>query len=168
MIFYKSKYGHSKRYADELSRRTGIPCVELKKENIRPAHNPVFIMGAYAGGLNGSETAIEILKTSSGQPIFCICGLSDPNDPQTMEASRKYLINCGLGDGKDPVFFLRGGIDYSELTKIHSVMMWMLYQKVKNDKTFIDNGFLDTYGKQVDFFDPKWLNPVIERMKQSV
>lgn len=167
MIFYKSKYGYSRRYAECLSEMTGIPAVELKKETIHKDPRPVLILGAYAGGLNGVRLAREVLFQASSRPVVCICGLSDPKDPATVEAGRQSLIQSGLGDKNTPLFFLRGGIDYSKLSRLHAVMMWMLYMKMKGEKKFEESGFLETYGKKVDFFDPEWLKPVIEILNED-
>ena len=66
-------------------------------------------------------------------------------------------------------FHFRGGIDYSQLNFIHTMMMNMLkkmllkngYEKLRQE----DKEFLDTFGKQVDFTDKSTITPLIDYVK---
>ena len=66
-------------------------------------------------------------------------------------------------------FHFRGGIDYSQLSFLHTMMMNMLkkmllkngYDKLRQE----DKEFLDTFGKQVDFTDKSTITPLIDYVK---
>ena len=49
IIIYGSKYGTTKRYAEELSRRTGIPCRNCKEVKSLSSCKVVIHLGSMLG-----------------------------------------------------------------------------------------------------------------------
>ena len=68
------------------------------------------------------------------------------------------------------IYFLRGGIDYSNLNLKHRTMMALMYKKVKglkdDEKTPEVEAMIETYGKKVDFIDFTTLTPIINEIQK--
>ena len=62
-------------------------------------------------------------------------------------------------------FHLRGGIDYTRLSLMHRIMMWMMYQhekRIPRDQWTTDTRmFNETYGGAVDMVDFRTLTPIM-------
>ena len=171
LIVYGSKYGTTRRYAEELSRLTGlsaIPCREFR--GLAEGHILVYL-GAYAGGVLGLKQAMKGLSLGDGQRlIVATVGLADPNNPQNQAhilASLKRQMSPVLFS--QAIFFhLRGGIDYAVLSPRHRAMMaamcFSLRRKPARQRSAEDQALLETYGKQVDFTDFSALVPIADEI----
>ena len=168
LIVYGSKYGTTRRYAEELSRLTGlsaIPCREFR--GLAEGHILVYLGALYAGGVLGLKQAMKGLSLGDGQRlIVATVGLADPNNPQ----NRAHIL-ASLKRQMSPVLFsqaiffhLRGGIDYAVLSPRHRAMMaamcFSLRRKPARQRSSEDQALLETYGKQIDFTDLSALAPI--------
>jgi hypothetical protein len=142
-IIYASKTGTCRKYAEELSERTGLPCYSLKEA---PSEGPVVFIGWLRGRfLVGSN------KIDSGRiQAVCIVGLS----PE-MNAT-----NIAFDNGiKAPAYYLRGEINRSKLNLFDKTIMAVfcalmklkglsdsnreLFDATMNGGTFYDSTYLD-------------------------
>ena len=168
LIVYGSKYGTTRRYAEELSRLTGlsaIPCREFR--GLAEGHILVYLGALYTGGVLGLRQAMKGLSLGDGQRlIVATVGLADPNNPQ----NRAHIL-ASLKRQMSPVLFsqaiffhLRGGIDYAVLSPRHRAMMaamcFSLRRKPARQRSSEDQALLETYGKQIDFTDLSALAPI--------
>ena len=63
IILYGSKYGTTKRYAEELARRTGIPCRNCKEVNsLSSCKEVIHLGGIYAGQILGLAHTVKLLR----------------------------------------------------------------------------------------------------------
>ncbi len=161
IIVYGSQYGTARRYADELSRRTGMQAVSYEGVDGLSSYGlVVFVGGLYAGGVMGlSETMKRFPLRPDQAMILGTVGLADPSDPSNIDSIRQSIrkqVPEALY-GRIRIFHLRGGIDYRKLTFRHRTMMTLLYGKVRNlppeRRNAETEAFVDTYGKDVDFVD---------------
>lgn len=170
IIIYGSQYGTSQKYAEELSRRTGIDAISHKNiTDINQYDTIVYIGGVYAGSVLGMKKTFGKLSQCQGKKILiATVGLSDPTD-----AGNTENIKNGIKAQLSPVlyenaqiFHLRGGIDYSRLSFIHKMIMGMLYKnalKMPEDQRTADiNVMVETYNKKADFMDFERLTPLID------
>ena len=166
LILYGSQYGTTKRYADELSRLTGLPAVSYEKAvDLAGCEQIVYLGGLYAGGVKGLKQAVK--KFPAGVRLILVTvGLADVQDEQNIENIRRsvrrqlpaeVLQNAAL-------FHLRGGIDYSRLNLTHKAMMTLLYNHARKlppeQQNAETKAMIDTFGRQVDFVDFTALAPV--------
>ena len=159
LIIYGSCYGYSKRYAEELSKRTGIACQSFEEvKSLEGLKRVIYIGGLYAGNVKGLKKTLKHIKL--GTELFvATVGLSDVEDENNTESIRRSLNRqIPLGFFKDEnMFFLRGGIDYSKLSFIHGYMMKKMYKKCRQipdeKKTDEIRGLIESFGKKVDFVD---------------
>ena len=91
LILYGSQYGTTKRYADELSRLTGLPAVSYEKAPDLAGCEPiVYLGGLYAGGVKGLKQAVK--KFPAGVRLILVTvGLADVQDKQNIENIRRSV-----------------------------------------------------------------------------
>lgn len=170
IIIYGSKYGTTKQYAEELSKRTNIKAE--KYTNIQDINNYetiIYIGALYAGGVLGMKKTLNKLSNTTNKKIIIITvGLADPKDKNNTGAileGIKRQVSQDIYNQAD-IHFLRGGIDYSILNLKHKTMMALLYRKAKGlkeeEKTAEVKAMIETYGKKVNFIDFDSLNPIID------
>lgn len=158
-IIYGSHYGTTERYAQELSRRVGIPAVDYRKMGeISSQDTVIYLGGLYAGGLVGLKKSLPKLKTTANLIVVTV-GLADPEEEKNVQHIRASVTKQ-LGEeltAKTTFIHLRGGIDYGKLNMLHRTMMRMLYSQIKkkpvDQLSEEDQELIDTYGKKVDFTD---------------
>ena len=175
IIIYGTNYGTTRKYAEELAKRTGIQVISYEEAYIpKDCEVIVYFGGLYAGGVKGlKETLPAIRKTAYHRLIIATVGLADVEDEENIYNIRSALSRQLPSEvyERAEIYHLRGGIDYSRLNFSHKTMMKLLYTKAKNlpeDKKNAEvRAMIETYGKQVDFVDLKKLN-VIEEALQDV
>ena len=172
IIIYGSHYGTTKKYAEELSRRTNIEVISFENvEEINDYDNIIYLGGLYAGGVLGMSKTIKKLNNISNKKIIiATVGLSDPTDEINKNNIRnniKSQIPKEIFE-KAKIFHLRGGIDYSKLNFAHRTMMKLLYNAVKNlpeeKQTAENRAMIETYNKKVDFIDFSSLDKIINEI----
>ena len=169
IIIYGSKYGITKKYAEELSRRTNMQAISFENVNdINSYDKIIYLGGLYAGGVLGmAKTLRRINNISNKEIILVTVGLADPTDEKNINNIRNNIKNQIQKEvfEKAKIFHLRGGIDYSKLKFTHKTMMKLLYNAVKNlpeeKKTAEDIAMIDTYNQKVSFVDFSSLNDII-------
>lgn len=102
LVFYGSKYGTAKRYAEEFARRAGTAAMSVRGRAPAAEGQTVVFFGAlYAGKVRG-------LKKSAKRAAHCArllvvtVGLADPSEPQVAE-SRRACGACGASAGRAPI-----------------------------------------------------------------
>ncbi|MGN1406356.1 MAG: flavodoxin domain-containing protein, partial [Erysipelotrichaceae bacterium] len=114
LIIYGSKYGHTKAYAEEYSKRTGIPCENYcDVVNIDNLSTVIYFGALYAGGVMGLKKTLDKISVDDKRIIVVTVGLSDPDDEHNIsniENSMKQQLTAELFN-KLEIYHLRGGID---------------------------------------------------------
>lgn len=169
IIIYGSKYGSSRRYAEELSRRTGIPAFDAHGRYDLSAYGTVIYFGGlYAGGVEGLSKVIHHTPDDGRRRwVIATVGLSDPSEASTVgniETALRRQLPPGIF-GHTALYHLRGGIDYTKLTPAHRVMMKLMYLSLKRippeKRSVSARTMIETYGQKVDFVDFSALEPII-------
>ena len=172
IIIYGSQYGTTKKYAEELSKRTNIQAISFENvKEINDYNKIIYLGGIYAGGVLGmSETLKKLNNISNKTIILATVGLADPTDEKNINNIRnniKVQISKEIYD-KAKIFHLRGGIDYSKLKFFHKTMMKLLYNAVKNipqEKLSSENkAMIETYNKKVNFVNFSDLDKIISEI----
>ena len=166
LILYGSQYGTTKRYADELSRLTGLPALSYEKAvDLAGCEQIVYLGGLYAGGVKGLKQTAK--KFPAGVRLILVTvGLADVQDEQNIENIRRSVrrqLPAGLLQNT-VLFHLRGGIDYSRLNLTHRTMMTLLYNHARKlppeQQNAETRAMIETFGTKVDFVDVAALGPV--------
>ena len=172
IIIYGSQYGTARRYAEELSKRTGIEAVNYSDiEDINKYDTVIYFGALYAGSVLGIKKTLNKLRDINNKKvIIASVGLADPNDEENREGIKEnikdQIYDCIYYRSK--IFFLRGAIDYSNLSLKHKTMMAFIHRKVKGmkeeEKTAEIRAVVKTYGKKVDYVDFDALNPIVDEI----
>ncbi|MBR2676146.1 MAG: hypothetical protein IKE28_04470 [Solobacterium sp.] len=175
IIVYGSCYGATRRYAEALSEKTGIPAVSYENvEDINSYKTIIYMGGLYAGGVQGMKQTLKHLSDLPHKNVMIVTvGLADPTDPENIETIRskmKSQLSKELFE-QAQIFHLRGGIDYAQLSFLHKTMMSMVYRKAVNlpeeQKNAEVQAMIETYNKQVDFTNFNSLEPILQALSQT-
>ena len=161
IIIYGSEYGTAKKYADELSRRTGIEAVSFKDAADLSEYSTAIYIGAiYAGGVLGLAKTLKKLGDLKGKRLFiATVGVTDPGDTEYMSSIDNAAAKNLAPEIREKarIFHLRGGIDYTNLSFKHRTLLKMLYKRAvklpEEKKTADIRAIIETYGKTVDYTD---------------
>lgn len=170
IIIYGSQYGTTKRYAEELGKRTNIVVKNYGEIDDINNYDTIIYFGAlYAGGVMGLKKTFSKLSSSDDKKIIiATVGLADPADNENTTTIKKGMEKQLSKDlfEKAHILHLRGGIDYSCLGIKHRTMMAMLYKKAtglpEEKKTSEVKAMIDTYNQKVDFIDLSRLDEIME------
>ena len=84
LIVYGSKYGTTRRYAEELSRLTGLPAIPCGEFHRLAEGSILVYLGAlYAGGVLGLKQAMKGLSLGDGQRLIVATGLEMSRNVQS-------------------------------------------------------------------------------------
>ena len=173
IILYGTQYGTTKKYAEELSKRTNIQAISFKEVKDINSYDTIIYFGAlYAGGVFGmSKTIHKINNISNKKMILITVGLADPKEEENITNIRnnmKQQLKKEIFD-KAKIFHLRGGIDYTKLKFSHKIMMKLLYNTVKKlpeeKKTAEDRAMIDTYNQKISFVDFSSLDDIVREIQ---
>ena len=120
-IIYCSNTGSSKKYAELLSEKTGLPCVDYtKRADVSPEEEIIFIGWIMAGAIQGLK---EVRESFSN--IKAICGVG-------MMKGEKYAEETkAKNEITEPYFFLPGDFDMNKLKGMYKMMMGMMLTMIK-------------------------------------
>lgn len=172
IIIYGSQYGTTKKYAEELSKRTGLQAIPFEEiNNINDYETIIYLGVLYAGGVLGLAKTFKKLNNIDNKKFIVVTvGLADStNEENTTNIKNgiKRQITKDILD-RTKIFHLRGGIDYSRLNFTHKTMMSLLYKKAKNlpeeKKNAEIKAMIDTYNQKVDFIDFSSLENIISEI----
>lgn len=172
IILYGSEYGTTKRYAEELARRTDIPLCSYENAKALADYGLVIYLGGlYAGGVKGLKHTVRQLSADA-KLILATVGLADVTDEENLHNIRQ-AVHKQLPErlwANTTLFHLRGGINYSHLNFAHKTMMTLLYNKAKRlpeeKKTSEVRAMIETFNTKVDFVDFDALSPIIIAVQQ--
>jgi len=166
ILIYASCYGTTRRYAEELSRRTGWPAVSFKELPDLSGYDTVVHMGGlYAEKLMGLDKTVKALPEGA-KLIVVTVGLGDPSVPASAERLRKNLKKH-LPAGLEAEFFhLRGAMDMEKLTLRHKMMLKAFFAVMSRTAMGKDSDMGAAQRGPVDYVDFSALAPLAERLKQ--
>lgn len=153
-IIYCSNAGSAKRYAELLSEKTGIPCVDIKNmSRVSADEEIIFISWIMAGAIQGINEVREVFGS-----IKAICGVGMmKSEKATEDTKAKNAVT-------EPYFFLTGDFDINKLTGMYKMMMGMMLRMMKSKLKEEENGaeMLSLLENGIKGFDEKELDAVIE------
>ena len=150
VIIYKSKTGHTKRYAKILSEELDIPCYSYKEAKVRDNDEVIFLSYIYASKIIGLSKALNKYNVKA---IIAVGALAYSKDyVNTLKQTNN--IN-------KPFFYLRGGIDYSKLNFFFRKFLPIIGKDIAKD----DKELLNLFKNGGDFVTKDNLKDVIKHLK---
>ena len=172
IVTYSAKYGSTEKYAKWIGEALSCEVKNIKDICSDMLQNyDVIIHGGslYAGGVGGLKMLVKLYPEIRDKKLIVFtCRLADPMSPQNIahiEASVAKAVPKDMYKHMKQ-FHLRGGIDYSRLSPVHRMMMWMLCRTMKkkgyDSLSDEDKLMLDTYGKKIDFSDQSTIKTLVD------
>lgn len=150
VIIYKSKTGHTERYARMLSKELNIPCYSYKDAKVSENDEVIFFSYIYASKIMGLS---KILKKYNLKVIIAVGALG---------YSKDYLNTLRDANNiKLPFFYLRGGIDYRKLNFFFRKFLPIIGKDIAKD----DKDLLNLFKDGGDFVNKDNLKEVINYLK---
>lgn len=122
-IVYESKAGHTLKYAKMLSKKLNIPFywVNDSLEKLNSNEKIIFLSWICAGKIKEKD------KIDNKYDIVCYGAVG------AYPYSDEYLKELKVANNIDkPLFYLRGGIDYSKLNKFQKLLVKLVGKTMKN------------------------------------
>ena len=150
VIIYKSKTGHTERYARMLSKELNIPCYSYKDAKVSENDEIIFLSYIYASKIMGLS---KILKKYNVKVVIAVGALA---------YSKDYLNTLKDANNiKLPFFYLRGGIDYSKLNFFFRKFLPVIGKDIAKD----DKELLNLFKNGEDFVTKDNLKEIINYLK---
>jgi menaquinone-dependent protoporphyrinogen IX oxidase len=172
LVVYNSKYGHTKKYAQWLAEELNADIYDGKKlkNNLLSNYSTIlFGSSLYAGTNKAAHLIVKHFEQIKDKNIVLFTvGMYDTNSEENIIGINKTLNKVITSEIREKIkiFHVRGGIDCSNLSFPHKIMMKVahsvLSKKSENERTDADKDFLSIYGKKIDFTDKKMLIPIVE------
>ena len=150
VIIYKSKTGHTEKYARMLSKELNIPCYSYKDAKVSENDEVIFLSYIYVSKIMGLS---KILKKHK---VKVIIGVG------AMPYSKDYFNTLKDANNiKLPFFYLRGGIDYSKLNFFFRKFLPIIGKDIAKD----NKELLNLFKNGGDFVNKDNLKEVINYLK---
>ena len=150
VIIYKSKTGHTERYARMLSKELNIPCYSYNDAKVSENDEIIFLSYIYAYKIMGLS---KILKRYKVKVIIAVGALA---------YSKDYLNTLKDANNiKLPFFYLRGGIDYSKLNFFFRKFLPVIGKDIAKD----DKELLNLFKNGGEFVTKDNLKEIINYLK---
>ena len=150
VIIYKSKTGHTERYAKMLSEELNIPCYSYKDAKVSENDEVIFLSYIYASKIMGLS---KILNKCNVKVIIAVGALAYSKDyVETLKDANNIKL---------PFFYLRGGIDYSKLNFFFCKFLPIIGKDIAKD----DKELLNLFKNGGDFVTKDNLKEVFNYLK---
>ena len=150
VIIYKSKTGHTERYAKMLSEELDIPCYSYKEAKVNDNDEVIFLSYIYASKIMGLS---KVLNKYNVKVIIAVGALA---------YSKDYVNTLKQTNNIDkPFFYLRGGIDYSKLNFFFRKFLPVIGKDIAKD----DKELLNLFKNGGDFVNKDNLKEVLNYLK---
>ncbi len=154
-IIYQSKTGHTKEYAESLSKELKIPCYSVQdtKEKVNKKDEIIYLSWIRA------TTIVGYKKINKKYQIAAIgaVGAYSKSDEYTKQLKEYNHITQEL-------FYLRGGINYEKLNKFYQKILKLVGKAITLENPR-DKEMSRLFEKGGNFVNSKQLKPMIEYIK---
>ena len=122
-IVYTSNAGHTKRYAEMLADKTGLPVFELKAAGSKLEKGAQIV---YLGWLMGGNVK-GFKKAAKSFDVKAVCGVG----MSASDGQIEYIRKANSFPEALPVFALRGGLEVGKLSGMYKMMMGLCRRRRK-------------------------------------
>jgi len=170
LVLYKSISGFTKTYAEWISEKLGADCKkidEIRKLPLQHYDTVIFGGSLHAAGINGYKQFRKYVPSiGPGKIVIFAVGASPAKEGITDEIKAANLTTHA--ERSIPIFYLRGGFDYSKLNTSNKILMKLLKWKLqlKKERSPDEKGMLAAYDKAVDATDPEAVLPLFRYVQE--
>ena len=155
-IIYKSKTGHTKKYAEMLGEKLNMPFYEIKEAEKELNRNDeiIYLGWVCATRIVGSNKVLKKYK------VNC-CGAVGAY-PKTDENVQNIKNANNI---KIPLFYMQGGIDYTKLNKIYKKLLQTIGKTIQNSSDNVDKEIVEMFEKGKSFVCEENIKEIEEYLK---
>lgn len=168
LIVYRSKYGHTKQYAEWLAAARNcevIPLSKLRKQHIENHETIIFGTGVYIGKMKGLKKILRRCKEKNLVVFACGGSLHDPAHEAIIVRQNLH----GVDHTNLTFFYVPGGIDLSKVKGIMRPFMniarWMISKKKQKTQDEIE--FLKGFEAPTYFVSEEHLAPMLKYLEDT-
>ena len=151
-IIYQSKTGHTKEYAETLSKELKIPCYSVSdaKEKLQQQEEIIYLSWVRATSFVGYK------KMNKKYQICCVGAVGAyPKSTEYIEKLKTY------NHIRQELFYLRGGINYEKLNKFYQKLLKIVGRAIALEN-HRDKAMIQLFMVGGNFVNKKQLKPMIE------
>lgn len=154
-IIYQSKTGHTKEYAESLSKELKIPCYSVQdaKEKVNKKDEIIYLSWIRATTIVGYKKINRKYKVAAIGAV----GAYPKSNEYTKQLKEYNHITQEL-------FYLRGGINYEKLNKFYQKILKLVGKAITLENPR-DKEMSRLFEKGGNFVNSKQLKPMIEYIK---
>jgi menaquinone-dependent protoporphyrinogen IX oxidase len=168
-VIFRSRYGSTRAYAEALAADLGgeaLECKTISAKDLGSYDTIVFGGGLYAGSIGGiSLITRNWKKLKNKRVVVFTVGLSDPAKPGHFNSILERNFT-GEQAGSIRFFHLRGNIDFSKLSMLHRMMMFMVKAFLSRIPVEKQNeearDMLSNFGRTVQNVETAAIRPIAE------
>lgn len=171
IILYQSKYGATKKYADQLVEETGYDCIETKDAKVANLQNyDVVILGGgvYASGIAGLQFIKKNIGRLGNKKIVVFAVGASPYDEKAIMQIRKMHFKDELRN--IPLFYCRGAWDEEKMKFTDRTLCKMLQKVVakQNPDEYEpwQKALMCAAGQKCDWTDKAYLEALLKYIEK--
>lgn len=171
LVLYKSTAGHTKRYAEMISELISADSMLVDRFDFSYVGSyDLIIFGGnlHAVGINGYKTFRKNFSQMENKRIIIYAVGATPNHEGVVEEIKDQ--NFLSEHEKDfPLFYLRGGFDYTRLPLKEKMLMFLLKIKLlfKKNKSADERELLASYKYPLDTVKEEYLQELLSYIEKS-
>lgn len=172
LVVYKSISGFTKKYAEWISEELGSDCISISEiNNVKLSDYDFVVFGGslHAIGINGFKQFRKYIPKIGNDKILIFGVGASPYKNGIEEELKLKNLNEDM-EKAIPLFYLRGGFDYSKLDLYNKILMKLLEVKIKfkKIKNSDEMGMLKAYKYPLDTTKKENIEPIIECIKKII
>ena len=155
-IIYKSKTGHTKKYAEMLGKKLNIPFYEIKETEKKLNRNDeiIYLGWVCATRIVGLNKVLKKYKVKCCEAV----GAYPKTDENVQNIKNANNI-------KIPLFYMQGGIDYTKLNKIYKKLLQTIGKTIQNSSDNVDKEIVEMFEKGKSFVCEENIKEIEEYLK---
>ena len=173
IVIYQSSYGFSERYAKWIAEELACQVIQAQEVNVemlKKYETIIYCGGLYAGRIAGlSLIAKNDSRLKEKRIAIVAVGLSY-RDEKIESSLKEQNFRTEMKDQIE-FFYLQGGMDFSKMKWFHRFLMgarkWMTLRKKQEEWNSNDKGFIESYGKSVDFTTQEKVKPIVKWVRNK-
>ena len=173
IVIYQSSYGFSERYAKWIAEELECQAIQTKEvhsEMLKKYETIIYCGGLYAGRIAGFSLIVKNVPGLKEKDIAVVAVGVSYEDEKMERSLKDQNVTAEMKDQVE-FFYLQGGMDFSKMNWFHRLLMkvrkWVTLRKNKDEWTSNDQGFIESYGKSVDFTSQEKVKPIVEWVRNK-
>ena len=173
IVIYQSSYGFSERYAKWIAEELECQAIQTKEvhsEMLKTYETIIYCGGLYAGRIAGFSLIVKNVSRLKEKEIAVVAVGVSYEDEKMERSLKDQNVTAEMKDQVE-FFYLQGGMDFSKMNWFHRLLMkvrkWVTLRKNKDEWTSNDQGFIESYGKSVDFTSQEKVKPIVEWVRNN-